>query len=92
LHLLWQRVELRSGDFGIEAGVAGPEEVEYLHLAAGAPILTRTLRYREARGRLVMAGHTVHRGDLVRYSLNVPLSRPQTAPAGKIDNSGMHDD
>ena len=92
LHLLWQRVELRSGDFGIEAGVAGPEEVEYLHLAAGAPILTRTLRYRETRGRLVMAGHTVHRGDLVRYSLNVPLSRPQTAPAGKIDNSGMHDD
>jgi GntR family transcriptional regulator len=92
LHLLWQRVELRAGDFGIEAGVAGPEEVEYLHLAAGAPVLTRTLRYRDATGRLVMAGHTVHRGDLVRYSLSMPLSRDGKAPAGEIDKSGVHDD
>jgi len=92
LHLLWQRVELRSGDFGIEAGIAGPEEVEYLHLAAGAPVLTRTLRYRDARGRLVMAGHTVHRGDLVRYSLNVPLSREGHAQPSEIDKSGVHDD
>lgn len=92
LHLLWQRVELRSGDFGIEAGIAGPEEVEYLHLTAGAPVLTRTLRYRDATGRLVMAGHTVHRADLVRYSLNVPLSRGAAAGAGERDTSGVHDD
>jgi GntR family transcriptional regulator len=92
LHLLWQRVELRSGDFGIEAGVAGPEEVEYLHLAAGAPVLIRTLRYRDAGGRMVMAGHTVHRGDLVRYSLNMPLSRDATARTGAIGKSGLHDD
>lgn len=92
LHLLWQRVELRNGDFGIEAGIAGPEEVEYLHLAAWAPVLTRTLRYRDVSGRLVMAGHTVHRGDLVRYSLNVPLSRDGAAQAGEIDRSGVHDD
>src|SRR5579883_1618932 len=92
LHLLWQRVELRSGDFGIEAGIAGPEEVEYLHLAAGDPVLTRTLRYRDVSGRLVMAGHTVHRGDLVRYSLNVPLSRDGAAQPSEIDKSGVHDD
>jgi GntR family transcriptional regulator len=92
LHLLWQRVELRSGDFGIEAGVAGPEEVEYLHLAAGAPVLIRTLRYRDSSGRRVMAGHTVHRGDLVRYSLDVPLSREITAQANAIGKSGLHDD
>ena len=92
LHLLWHCVELRSGDFGIEAGIAGPEEVEYLHLAAGAPVLTRTLRYRDVNGRLVMAGHTVHRGDLVRYSLNVPLSRDGAARAGEVDKSGVHDD
>jgi len=92
LHLLWQRVELRSGDFGIEAGIAGPEEVEYLHLAAGAPVLTRTLRYRDVNGRLVMVGHTVHRGELVRYSLNVPLSRERSGRPGEIDKTGVHDD
>jgi GntR family transcriptional regulator len=92
LHLLWQRVELSSGDFGIEAGVAGPEEVEYLHLAAGAPVLIRTLRYRDASGRHVMAGHTVHRGDLVRYSLSVPLSRGAPSGANTIGESGVHDD
>jgi GntR family transcriptional regulator len=92
LHLLWQRVELRSGDFGIEAGIAGPEEVEYLHLAAGAPVLIRTLRYRDAGGRQVMAGHTVHRGDLVRYSLSMPLSRGATSGANTTSKGGMHDD
>lgn len=92
LHLLWRRVELRSGDFGIEAGVAGPEEVEYLHLAAGAPVLIRTLRYRDAGGRQVMAGHTVHRGDLVRYSLSMPLSRGATSGASTVGEGGVHDD
>jgi GntR family transcriptional regulator, N-acetylglucosamine utilization regulator len=92
LHLLWQRLDLRSGDFAIEAGIAGPEEVEYLHLAAGAPVLIRTLRYRDDTGRLVMAGHTVHRGDLVRYSLNVPLSRDGVGPTSEVDRSRVHDD
>jgi GntR family transcriptional regulator len=92
LHLLWQSRDLRNGDFAIEAGIAGPEEVEYLHLAAGAPVLIRTLRYRDDSGRLVMAGHTVHRGDLVRYLLNVPLSRDGARPASEGDRSGVHDD
>ena len=92
LHLLWQSRDLRNGDFAIEAGIAGPEEVEYLHLAAGAPVLIRTLRYRDDSGRLVMAGHTVHRGDLVRYLLNVPLSRDGARPASEVDRSGVHDD
>jgi len=92
LHLLWQRRDLRSGDFSIEAGTAGPEEVEYLHVAAGASVLIRTLNYRDDTGRLVMAGHTVHRGDLVRYSLNVPLSRAGVAAASEPDRSRVHDD
>ncbi len=92
LHLLWQRVELTTGDFGIEAGIAGPEEVEYLHLTAGAPVLIRSLRYRSDAGRLVMAGHTVHRADFVRYSLSVPLSRHGAAAPSEIDTSGVHSD
>jgi GntR family transcriptional regulator len=92
LHLLWQRVELRSGDFGIEAGVAGPEEVEYLHLAPGAPVLIRSLRYRDADDRLVLAGHTVHRADLVRYSLSVPLSRDGVGTPREAGSNGVHND
>jgi GntR family transcriptional regulator len=92
LHLLWQQHDLRSGDFAIEAGVAGPEEVEYLHLTAGAPVLIRTLRYRDDQNRLVMAGRTIHRGDLVRYSLTVPLSRDGLGAPNDIDRSGIHDD
>ncbi len=92
LHLLWQRVELRSGNFAIEAGIAGPEEVEYLHLNKGDPVLIRTLQYSDASGRLVMGGHTVHRADLVRYSLTVPLSRPSGAPKSNISSAGVHDD
>jgi GntR family transcriptional regulator len=92
LHLLWQTHALQSGDFAIEAGIAGPEEAEYLHLAPGAPVLIRTLRYRDEAGRFVMSGHTVHRGDLVRYSLNVPLARNGHGVANDIDRSGVHDD
>lgn len=92
LHLLWERVELRRGEFAIEAGVAGPEEVEYLHLAVGAPVLIRTLRYRDASGRLVMSGHTIHRADLFRYSLNVPLSRDGLNTCGEVAADGVHED
>jgi len=49
-------------------------------------------RYRDTNGRQVMAGHTVHRGDLVRYSLDVPLSREINAQANAIGKSGLHDD
>jgi len=92
LHLLWQRLELRNGDFTIEASLAGPDEAEYLHLTTGSPVLTRTLRYRDHAGRLVMVGHTVHRGDLVRYSLNVPLVRDAEGAAYDLERSGVHDD
>jgi len=92
LHLLWRTIELSNGDFAIEAATAGPEEIEYLHLSAGAPVLIRTLRYCDRMGRRVMAGHTVHRGDLVRYSLNVPLSRDGVRPGSDAGRNGVHDD
>jgi GntR family transcriptional regulator len=91
LHLLWRDRDLSNGDFAIEAATAGPEEIEYLHLSAGAPVLIRTLRYCDGAGRRVMAGHTVHRGDLVRYSLNVPLARGSAHNDGAGRN-GVHDD
>ena len=92
LHLLWQRVELCKGDFAIEAGAAGPEEIEYLHLNANAPVLIRNLRYRDVNGRHVMEGHTVHRGDLVRYSLQVPLAHASARAQDDVGCGGVHDD
>ncbi len=92
LHLLWQTVELCKGDFAIEAGAAGPEEIEYLHLGAGAPVLIRNLRYCDIDGRYVMAGHTVHRGDLVRYSLQVSLARASARAEDDLGCGGVHDD
>jgi GntR family transcriptional regulator, N-acetylglucosamine utilization regulator len=91
LHLLWRHMDLSNGDFAIEAATAGPEEIEYLHLGAGAPVLIRTLCYCDSAGRRVMAGHTVHRGDLVRYSLDVPLSR-HGAHGDGAKRGGVHDD
>ncbi len=92
LHRLWRTCDLSTGEFVVEAGIAGPEEVEYLHLSIGAPVMIRSLRYRDEGGRFVMAGHTVHRGDLVRYSMSVPLSRDASGPIGDFDQSGVHDD
>lgn len=91
LHRLWQFVEIATGEFSIEAGVAGPEEVEFLHLSPGAPVLTRTLRYRDARGRVVLTGRTAHRGDFVRYALSVSMTKDRLAPV-TLDPAGMHQD
>ncbi len=92
LHLLWRTMELGNGDFAIEAATAGPDEIEYLHLSPGAPVLIRTLRYCDSTGRRVMTGRTVHRGDLVRYSLNVPLSRDAGRDDANAKRAGVHDD
>jgi GntR family transcriptional regulator len=92
LHVLWQTVDIAAGEFAIEAALAGPDEVEYLHVPAGAPVLIRTLRYHDHAGRFVLAGHTVHRADLVRYSLTVPLCRDQNVEGPAYDTSGVHDD
>ncbi len=92
LHLLWKRVKLREGEFEIEAAAAGPEDVEYLHLAPGAPVLVRTLKYRDLASRLVLVGRTVHRADLVRYSLSVPLSAEGPGAARVAPAGGLHED
>ena len=89
LHLLWQRHRLAGGEFAITAGLAGADERAHLHLPSGAPVLIRHLSYQDAAGRRVLAGHTVHRADLARYAIQVPLAdahrpRPEqpAVPAG----------
>lgn len=75
LHQLWEREPLTDGELEIEAALAGPDEMHHLALAEGAPIVVRTLRYKNASGRIVLAGRSVHRADLMRYSMHIALRR-----------------
>lgn len=75
LHQLWEQQPLTDGNLEIEAALAGPDEIRHLGVSAGAPVVVRTLRYANAAGRIVLAGRSVHRADLMRYSIHIPLRR-----------------
>lgn len=80
LHQIWDRHPLEVGDLAIEAKLAGPDEMRYLALPRGAPVMVRRLRYGDAAGTTVLAGHSVHRADLMRYAVRIPLRRDAPDP------------
>lgn len=82
MHRLWDKFELDHSELQIEAGLSGAEEVELLHLPQNSPILIRHLVYFDRQGRRIMAGRSVHRADLMRYSVRVDLARADLARAG----------
>ncbi len=75
LHALWNWFELSHGDLRIEAATADEEVAGLLRMLPGAPLLVRHLQYYDTDKRPVMAGYSLYRADLVRYSMTVPLSR-----------------
>lgn len=75
LNQLWRKVDLDHSDLTIEAALSGPEEMELLHLPTKSPILIRHLVYFDRQGRAAMAGKSIHRADLMRYSVRVDQSR-----------------
>lgn len=81
LHNLWRKVDLDHSELTIEAALSGPEEMELLHLPARSPVLVRHLVYFDRTGRRVMAGQSIHRADLMRYSVRVDLSREDNGRA-----------
>lgn len=81
LHNLWRKVDLDHSELTIEAALSGPEEMELLHLPARSPVLVRHLVYFDRAGRRVMAGQSIHRADLMRYSVRVDLSREDNGRA-----------
>lgn len=81
LHNLWRKVDLDHSELTIEAALSGPEEMELLHLPACSPVLVRHLVYFDRAGRRVMAGQSIHRADLMRYSVRVDLSREDNGRA-----------
>jgi GntR family transcriptional regulator len=90
LHKLWETIEFSHSELQIEGSLAGEEEQALLHMPKGDPVLVRHLVYFDRQGRPVLAGHSIHRADLMRYSLRVELSRasadaddPDAPRAGK---------
>src|SRR6185437_16161333 len=80
LETLWKRFQLDHGAARIEATTAGQEEARWLGVAPGSALLLRRIRYIDRTGRPVVAGYSVDRGDLVRYSVHIPLVRETIEP------------
>lgn len=73
LDLIGRHAELDHSDLRIEAGLAGEDDADLLHLMPGEPVLYRALTYFDMSDRPVMAGRSVYRADLVRYAIRMPL-------------------
>ncbi|HZS83273.1 MAG TPA: GntR family transcriptional regulator [Stellaceae bacterium] len=81
LRPFFERFEMSHAEIRLEATTAGQQEVRWLGLALGAPLMMRRMRYLTAEGLAVLAGCTIYRADLVRYSIHMPLSRDTLEPA-----------
>lgn len=73
LDLIKRQTDLDRGEIEIEAALADPRAAEELEIMEGDAVLVRWLRYRDTRGRYVLAGRSTYRADQVRYALRVPI-------------------
>jgi GntR family transcriptional regulator len=82
----FERYEMSHAEIHLEATAAGKEEERWLAVPLGAPLMLRRMRYLTKDGLAVLAGYTVYRADLVRYSIHMPLSRETIEPAARADD------
>jgi GntR family transcriptional regulator len=80
LAVLSQRLPLSHGEIHLEATTAGEADLPWLGVSLGAPLMLRRLRYLAADNRCVLAGYTVYRADLVRYSVHTSFAREAAEP------------
>ncbi|MBL8835929.1 MAG: GntR family transcriptional regulator [Alphaproteobacteria bacterium] len=64
-----------SAEWHIDAVRADAEEQAILQIDAGAPLLVRRMRYLDQNGRCILAGRSIHRGDLMSFVVRLPLDR-----------------
>ena len=76
--LLWKAGPLDTGRWSIAARPPVPAEAMLLAIGPAQPVLVRRMEYLGAAGRVVLTGQSVHRGDLMRYTLSLPLRRAST--------------
>jgi GntR family transcriptional regulator len=75
VHAIWEHYDLDRAEMALEATSAGADEERWLCVPAGEPLIVRRLRYLARGGEPVMAGISLYRADLVRYTVEVPLTR-----------------
>ena len=75
VHALWEHFDLDRAEMALEATSAGADEERWLCVPAGEPLIVRRLRYLARGDEPVMAGISLYRADLVRYTVEVPLTR-----------------
>ena len=81
LRAFFERFEMSHAEIHLEATSAGQQEVRHLAVPLGAPLMLRRMRYLTKDGLAVLAGITLYRADVVRYSVHMPLSRETLEPA-----------
>lgn len=70
---LGARYPLAGADMQFEGGLASSATARELCIAAGEPVLIRYLTYKDTQGIARMTGHSIHRSDIMRYSVNIQL-------------------
>src|SRR5260221_719626 len=72
LRTFWDRFEMSHAEIHLEATSAGQQEVQWLGVPLGAPLMLRRMRYLTRDGLAVLGGYTLYRADVVRYSIQMP--------------------
>ena len=86
LRALSGRFEFAHAEIHLEATTAGDDEVRWLKVPRGAPLMMRRLRFITKDGVPVLAGYTVYRADLVRYSIHMPLAGEVPGPVVRSED------
>ncbi|MEO8715617.1 MAG: UTRA domain-containing protein, partial [Acetobacteraceae bacterium] len=74
---LWLAGPLREAEWTIEARLASAAEAALLQVSVEMPVLVRSMSYVSRTGATVLIGQSVHRADLIRFSLRLPLRPPR---------------
>jgi GntR family transcriptional regulator len=91
VHQIWEHYDLERGEMALEAATAGADEERWLRVPAGEPVIVRRIRYVAAGDRPVMAGYTLYRADMVRYTVEIPLSRDARERAEALAKEEVYD-
>lgn len=87
VELVGRRHKILRADMQMEAMSAQGADAAVLGAIAGDPVLVRRLVYRDQQGRALIAGHSVYRSDMIRYSVSLPYDqlarRRQTKAASR---------
>lgn len=72
---LGARYQLTEIDMKFEGAMVTKHTSEQLDISEGQPVLIRYMTYKDNLGVARMTGQSVHRSDVMRYSVNVPIER-----------------